>query len=173
MLGTDQLLEDGDAAVVEKDLGEMRLAAIVESVDDYDVNFGVLLPEMFQGLVDETLRIGIRQPTGPIQAHFHRRTGEKIDVVAGVPVECDETLDSETLVSLDIAAVSAVTIVRQGHFAEGPLVLETLAGWLEVNGQASLFDHYREVYLQSEGPPETWVAEYQVVLTTPTSTDRQ
>lgn len=160
---------DGEAAIVVKPLEGMRLAAHVETIDDYDdVDFPVFIPETLQHQYEETLRLGMREPVGPIQAHFLRRDDGRIEVVTGVPVQPDEELESEFVVMLDLPDVDrAVTLVRQGHFAEGGHAAALLTEWLEATGQESAFDHYREVYLQAAGSPETWVAEYQFVLKDP------
>ena len=123
---------------------------------------------MFRRLVDETLRIDIRKPIGPIQAHFPRRGDGGIDVIAGVPVRPDEEMESDIVATLDIPAVEReAAIVRHGHFAEASPAVNLLTEWLEATDQTSAFDHYREVYLQSEGPAETWVAEHQFILKDP------
>lgn len=107
--------------MIVKPLEGMRLAAIVEVFESFDdVDFGELLPTLFQRLVDETLRIDIRPPVGPIQAHFPRRSDGRVSVIAGVPVEPDEEQESDIVVMLDVPAVErAATVVRQGHFTEG------------------------------------------------------
>lgn len=157
---------DLDAAVVVKPLEAVRLASVVQTINSHDdVDYGELLPKMFGQLVDETLRIDIRPPVGPIQAHFPHRPDGYINIVAGVPVADDQIIESELLTVRELPAIDrAATIVHRGHFAEGQRALAALADWLTASGLESAFDHYREVYLQPEGQPETWVAEYQFVL---------
>ncbi len=168
LLVNHEELSDSEAAVVVKRLGAMRLAAHVETIDSWsDLHFPTYIPEALQRQYEETLRLGMRDPVGPTQAHFLRRDDGRIDVATGVPVRPDEEeLDSDYVVMLDLPAVErAATLVRQGHFSQGDDARSVLTEWLEANGEEHSFDHFREVYLQAAGPPETWVAEHQFALT--------
>ncbi len=157
-------LAEVEAAIVVKPLGAMRIAAVHQEIDDYDRDFMVLLPPMFKTLSEETVRVGIRPPIGPLMTITRNRDDGRVDVYAAIPVEPDQEIDSDLVETQDLPAVErAATIVYVGHPHQGRRSLELLGRWMQLT--TSPMDHYREIYLNNaQGPPEQWVLEMQTVL---------
>jgi hypothetical protein len=86
-----------------------------------------------------------------------------IDVVAALPIGTEDVSEARVDV-LDLPRVPrAVATIHRGHMSRVERGYEALLRWTEQTGER--VDGYsREVYLDCDGEPETWVTELQFVL---------
>lgn len=94
--------------------------------------------------------IAVEQGPGPI--HF----------TAALCVAEDLRLEYDGLVTIELPELErvAATVLRGDHFNEG---FRALRAWVREAGEAELGE-LREVYLDCDGPRDTWVVELQIAL---------
>jgi len=118
------------------------------------------------------LRLAGVAPAGPAIAYYEPFTDDDNDEVivhAGVPVNTHAGADPGE--RLDVLIVDlpeieqAATIVHCGSMDDVMPTLQTLARWIDANGYRSAGLN-RELYLESEGPRDTWVTELQEPIVT-------
>ncbi len=85
-------------------------------------------------------------------------------LTTALPVPRDLSIDSHGLRTIDLPPVDrAATTVVSGppdRFAAG---FQALHDWVEQTGEQAT-DSDREVYVDCDGPPDTWVTELQTIL---------
>jgi DNA-binding transcriptional MerR regulator len=151
--------------VVVKPLEPMRLAALRQNAavfgnDTLGPIFGYLYGELHGRLA----RAGVA-PTGPsVALYYDSDDGDApIEVVAALPIGTEDVSEAG-VEALDLPAVPrAVATIHHGHMNRVERGYEALLRWTEQTGER--VDGYsREVYLDCDGKPETWVTELQFVL---------
>jgi DNA-binding transcriptional MerR regulator len=151
--------------VVVKPLDPLRLAALRENApafgnDTLEPIFGRLYGELHERL--ERVEVAA---IGPAVALYYDSgdADAPIEVVAALPVGTEDVSDAGVDV-LDLPAVPrAVATIHRGHMNRVERGYEALLRWAEQTGER--VDGYsREVYLDWDGAPETWVTELQFVL---------
>jgi DNA-binding transcriptional MerR regulator len=151
--------------VVVKPLDPLRLAALRESAPAFgnDV-LGPIFGRLFGGLHAMLAAIGV-VPVGPPVALYYDSgdADAPIDVVAALPIGTEDMSGADVEV-LDLPdEPRAVATVHRGHMNSVERGYEALLRWAEQTGER--VDGYsREVYLDIDGAPETWVTELQFVL---------
>jgi DNA-binding transcriptional MerR regulator len=85
-------------------------------------------------------------------------------LTAALPVPAGVSVDDDGIVTFEVPAVErAATTVVRGAPTQFHDAFTALHEWVERHGErATVFD--REVYLDCDGPPDTWVTELQTVL---------
>jgi effector-binding domain-containing protein len=85
-------------------------------------------------------------------------------MTTALPVPGGVTIEGDGLTTIELPAVerAATTIVR-GAPDQFPAAFRALHQWIDLAGeQATPFE--RELYIDCDGPPDTWVTELQAVL---------
>ena len=102
---------------------------------------------------------------------LYEDTGDEdrpLRLTTALPIPSAVTIHSDSLATIELAAVerAATTIVR-GAPEKFPDAYHALHDWITRSGeQATSFE--RELYIDCDGPPETWVTELQTILQTGT-----
>ncbi len=107
--------------------------------------------------------------TGPSVAWYEELpdSGGGILVHAGLPVGGAEPGPHAGFAVVDLPAVETVaTIVHRGSMDHVLPTVQLLARWVDGSGHR-FAGHAREVYLECDGPADTWVTELQVPLADP------
>jgi DNA-binding transcriptional MerR regulator len=157
--------QPGEYDVVVKPLEPLHLAVLRANASAFGSDtLGPIFGRLYGELYARLARIGVA-PAGP-QVALYFESGDAdapIEVVAGVPIGADGGSDAGLDV-VDLAAVPrAVATIHRGHMNRVERGYEALLRWTEQTGER--VDGYsREVYLDCDGAPETWVTELQFVL---------
>jgi DNA-binding transcriptional MerR regulator len=151
--------------VVVKPIESLRLAALRENSPAFgNDTLGPIFGRLFGELNARMVRAGVA-PIGPAVALYYDSgdADTPIEVVAALPIGTEDVAAAGVDV-LDLPAVPrAVATVHRGHMNRVERGYEALLRWTEQTGQR--VDGYsREVYLDCDGPPDTWVTELQFVL---------
>ena len=85
-------------------------------------------------------------------------------VTTALPVPDGVVIEGDGLTTIELEAVArAATTVVRGRPEQFPDAFGALHQWIERTGdRATAFE--RELYLDCDGPPETWVTELQSLL---------
>ena len=153
--------------VVVKPLDPLRLAGLrARSPAFGNETLGPIFGRLFGDLHARLAPVDVT-PTGPSVALYYDSADADgdtpIDVVAAVPIGSQHVSATDVEV-LDLASVPrAVATIHRGHMNRVERGYEALLRWTEQTGER--VDGYsREVYLDCDGEPETWITELQFVL---------
>jgi len=161
-----QLEEDPMTAyeVIVKRLDPLRVVALSEDltgVDEIGDACGRMYPQLHaalaqHGAVFDGLSLALYEDTG-LEARPLRLT-------TALPVPSDVTIDGDGLSTIDLPAVErAATTVVHGPPERFHDAFQALHEWVVRTGErATPFD--RELYIDCDGPRDTWVTELQTVL---------
>lgn len=160
-------LEEGamsDYEVIVKPLEGMRVVALSEDISGPE-EIGAAAGRLYPQLHDALARRGVE--FGGISLALYGRGAVRerpMRLTTALPVPDGTILEEDGVQLLDLPAVghAATTVVRGSpeRFADG---FRALHDWVERNGDRAT-DEEREVYLDCDGPPESWVTELQVIL---------
>jgi effector-binding domain-containing protein len=106
-------------------------------------------------------------PAGRLTCYYERIPGDedRVLVHAAVPAAADPGKDLGGLTVADLpAAETAATIVHRGRMDAVLPTWQAMARWIDANGYQSSGPQ-RELYLECEGDPDTWVTELQEPVT--------
>jgi DNA-binding transcriptional MerR regulator len=151
--------------IVVKRLEAKRLAVLRDATDAFGhETLGPIFERLFPNLYARVDRGGL-QPAGPAVALYFDRPDPNtpIEVVAGVPIDTDDP-PSHELEILDLPEVPrAASTIHRGSMGRVVAGYEAILRWAEQTGARP--DGYgREVYLDCDGEPETWITELQLAL---------
>lgn len=160
-------LEEGpmaDYEVIVKRLDPLRVVALSEDlagVDEIGEACGRMYPQLHaalgrNGVAFNGLSLAVYEDIESEERPLRLTTG--LEVPSGV------TIDTDGLATIDLPAVdrAATTVVRGApeQFHDG---FRALHEWIDQTGdQATSLD--RELYIDCDGPRETWVTELQTIL---------
>jgi DNA-binding transcriptional MerR regulator len=160
-------LEEGPMSsyeVILKRLEPQRVVALSEDLAGFDEigdACGRMYPQLHAGLAR------YRVAFDGLSLALYEDTGDEdrpLRLTAALPVPSGVTIESDGLTTIELAAVerAATTVVRgapdQFHHA-----FKALHEWIDKNGdQATPFE--RELYIDCDGPCDTWVTELQAIL---------
>lgn len=151
--------------VVVKPLEPLRLAARRENSPAFGNDaLGPIFGRLFDALNHELGRIGVTTSGPPVALYYDSGDTEApIEVVAALPIGTEDASEAAVDV-LDLPEVPrAVATIHRGPMSRVERGYEALLRWTEQTGER--VDGYsREVYLDCDGAPETWVTELQFVL---------
>jgi DNA-binding transcriptional MerR regulator len=156
----------GDYDVVVKPLEHQHVALVHECSKSFgNATLGPIFGRLFGELYSELDRLAIA-PTGPMIALYEdsELADTPIKVMAGVPVDEAEDVTSDRIKIVDVPAVPrGATTIHRGSMARVDEGYQALFRWAEETGER--IDGYsREIYLECDGDPETWVTELQFAL---------
>lgn len=150
--------------VTVKRLDPVRVAVLGEDLADH-TEIGPTAGRLYPRLHAALSRHGVAF-TGVSYA-FYEDTGRPdrpVGLTVGLPVPGDVTIEDDGIRTIDLPAVErAATTVVKGPptlFAEA---FAALHDWIERTGETPSHSE-REVYLDCDGPPDTWVTELQKLL---------
>jgi len=151
--------------VVVKPLEPLRLAGLRERSPAFgNETLGPIFGRLFGDLHTRLARVGV-SPAGPAVALYYDcdDADAPIDVVAAVPIGSQQVSATGVEV-LDLPSVPrAVATIHRGPMNRVERGYEALLRWTEHTGER--VDGYsREVYLDCDHEPETWITELQFVL---------
>jgi DNA-binding transcriptional MerR regulator len=151
--------------VVVKPLEPLRLAVRRENShafgnDTLGPIFGRLFGEVYAALA----RVGVEPVGPPVALYFDSGDADApIEVVAALPIGTADVSDASVDV-LDLpAAPRAVATIHRGHMNRVERGYEALLQWAQETGE-HVDGYSREVYLDCDGGPDSWVTELQFVL---------
>ncbi len=160
-------LEEGtmsDYEVIVKRLEPVRVVALSEDLAGFDEigdACGRMYPQLLAAL--ERHHVGF----DGLSLALYEDTGDEdrpLRLTTALPVPSDVAIEGDGLATLDLAAVErAATTVVRGAPAQFHEAFRALHEWVERSGeQAASLD--RELYIDCDGSPDTWVTELQTVL---------
>lgn len=161
-----QLEERSMAAyeVIVKRLEPLRVLAISEDlagVDEIADACGRMYPQLHAALAQH------RVAFDGLSLALYEDTGDEarpLRLTTALPIPSGVVIDEGHLATIDLAAVErAATTVVRGAPDQFHEAFRALHEWIDRNGdQAMSFD--RELYIDCDGPRDTWVTELQTVL---------
>jgi len=151
--------------VIVKRLEPMRVVALTEELESYD-QIGAACDRLFprlqaalaqRAVAFDGLSIAQYEDTGDESRPLRITTA--LPVPAGVTIEGGDGLTTVELAAVDRAAT---TVVR-GDPAQFAGAFRALHEWVgDTGAQATAFE--RELYIDCDGPRDTWVTELQVLM---------
>jgi DNA-binding transcriptional MerR regulator len=166
---------------------EIRLAQLEEvSMADYEVIVKRLQPLRVVALQEDLAGVdGIAEACGRMYPLLHAALAERQLVFEGLslalyedtgdddrpmrlttalPIPSEVTIEGDGLSTVELATVErAATTVVHGAPEKFADAYQALHQWIEQSGdQATPFE--RELYIDCDGPPDTWVTEIQTIL---------
>jgi DNA-binding transcriptional MerR regulator len=160
-------LEEGSMTgyeVIVKRLDPVRVVALSEDLVDHN-QIGEATGRLYPRLHAALGRHGVAVD-GVSYAFYEDTDNVKrpLRVTTALPVPADVAIEEDGVTTIDVAGVerAATTVVRgpPTMFHDG---FAAIHDWVEQTGErATAFD--REVYLDCDGPRETWVTELQTIL---------
>lgn len=159
----DQHMTSYDVTV--KRLDPIRVVVLSEDLGDHaeiGAAAGRLYPRLHAALREQRIAFS------GVSYAFYEDTGgddRPLRLTVGLPVPDDVTVGEDGITTIDLPAVeqAATTVVKGSPpvvFAEA---FRAIHDWIDRTGErASRFE--REVYLDCDGPPDTWVTELQTIL---------
>jgi DNA-binding transcriptional MerR regulator len=150
--------------VIVKRLEGIRVVTLGESLSDHgeiDSAAGRLYPRLHAALGRLRVRFG------GVSYAFYGESGDvdrPIRLTVGLPVPDDVTISEGGIVTCDMPRVErAATTVVRGAPSQFHAAFKAIHDWIEHTGESPSPDE-REVYLECDGPRDTWVTELQVLL---------
>ena len=160
-------LEEGSMAayeVIVKRLEPLRVVALSEDLVGYD-EIGEACRRMYPQLHAALARhrVGFHG----LSLALYEDTGDEdlpLRITTALPVPSEVTIDVDGLTTIELTAVErAATTVVRGAPEKFHEAFRALHEWIEQSGdQATSFE--RELYLDCDGPRDTWVTELQSIL---------
>lgn len=155
--------------VVIKRIPAVRVAELTGRAASYEPqDIGPVIGPLFQELCTALEQAGTA-PAGPGIAYYEDTPdgdghGDGIVVHAAMPV-AKQPAAEHGLSIVDLPPIeSAATVVHRGSMDEVLSTTQTLARWIDANGYRST-GYARELNLECEGDPSTWVTELQEPVT--------
>jgi DNA-binding transcriptional MerR regulator len=152
-----------DYDVIVKPLSAQRCAVRTARARAFDHTLSEILPPLYGELTALVAAHGIAV-AGPSVAWYEDSQDDAlpIGVIAGLPIDAGDVpadVEERTLP----AATRAATTVHRGSMDDCVAGYEALLRWTEETGER-IEGYGREIYLECDGPPDTWVTELQFVL---------
>ncbi|GAA2131381.1 MerR family transcriptional regulator [Kitasatospora kazusensis] len=149
--------------VVVKRIPAVRVAELTGTAAGFEPeHISPVIGPLFEELCRRVTTAGLT-PTGPSIAYYTPAGpdgGEAVTVHAALPVAAAPQ-DGHDFAVVDLPAVeNAATIVHRGSMDAVLSTAQTLARWIDGTGHRST-GYARELYLEADGDPETWVTELQ------------
>jgi DNA-binding transcriptional MerR regulator len=153
-----------DYDVIVKRLEPMRVVALSADLAGYD-EIGATCDRMYPRLQSALIEHGV--PFGGLSLALYEDTGDEtrpLRITTALPVPAGVTIDAGELATIELAAVErAATTVVRGDPAQFPGAFRALHEWIDQTGaRATAFE--RELYIDCDGPRDTWVTELQVLM---------
>jgi hypothetical protein len=153
-----------DHDVIVKGLEPIRVIALSEDLGGPD-QISAACARMYPRLHTALRRYGVRFE-GLSLALYEDTDDEAhpMRLTTALPVPAGVTIDGDGLTTVDLPAVErAATTVVRGDPDRFPAAFRALHEWVDKTGaQPTPFE--RELYIDCDGPRDTWVTELQVLL---------
>src|SRR5215471_12805019 len=153
-----------DYEVIVKRLEPMRVVALSEDLPGYD-QIGAACDRLYprlhaalaqHGIAFDGLSLALYEDTGDESRPL------RITTALHLPAEAAIEGDGVTTIELPAVERAATTVVR-GDPAQFSTAFRVLHEWVDQTGaQATAFE--RELYIDCDGPRDTWVTELQVLM---------
>ncbi|HEV2992761.1 MAG TPA: MerR family transcriptional regulator [Acidimicrobiia bacterium] len=152
-----------DYDVIVKPMPAQRCAVRTARARAFDQSLGEILPRLYGDLTAQLASHGIAV-AGPSVAWYEDSDDDAlpIGVIAGLPIDTGDVPADVAERTLP-AAERAATTVHRGSMDDCVAGYEALLRWAEDTGER-IEGYGREIYLECDGPPDTWVTELQFVL---------
>ncbi len=152
-----------DYDIIVKPLVAQRCAVRMARARAFDHTLSEIFPPLYGELAAQLAEHGIAV-AGPSVAWYEDSHDDAlpIGVIAGLPIDAGDVpadVEERTLP----AAERAATTVHRGSMDDCVAGYEALLRWTEETGER-IEGYSREIYLECDGPPDTWVTELQFVL---------
>jgi DNA-binding transcriptional MerR regulator len=153
-----------DYDVIVKRLEPIRVVALSEDLTGYD-QIGAacdrLYPRLRAALAEHDI------PFDGLSLALYEDTGDEerpLRITTALHLPGGQTIDSDGLTTIDLPAVErAATTVVRGDPAQFSGAFRALHEWVDQTGAlATAFE--RELYIDCDGPRDTWVTELQVLM---------
>jgi hypothetical protein len=153
-----------DYEVIVKRLEPMRVVAVSEDLTGYD-QIGAACDRLYPRLHAALAARGV--PFDGLSLALYEDTGDgtrPLRITTALRLPPGLTIDGDGLTTVELAAVErAATTVVRGAPALFPGGFRALHEWIDQTGaQATAFE--RELYIDCDGPRDTWVTELQVLV---------
>jgi DNA-binding transcriptional MerR regulator len=151
--------------VVVKPLEPVRLAALRQNAPVFgNDTLGPLFGRLYGELHARLARVSVAPIGPPVALYYDSDDADApIEVVAALPIGTEDVSEAGVDV-LDLPEVlRAVATIHRGNMNRVERGYEALLRWTEQTGER-VNGYSREVYLDCDGEPETWVTELQFVL---------
>jgi DNA-binding transcriptional MerR regulator len=153
-----------DYDVIVKRLEPIRVVALSEDLTGYDqigAACGRLYPRLHAALAEHDI------PFDGLSLALYEDTGDEerpLRITTALHLPGGQTIDSDGLTTIDLPAVErAATTVVRGDPAQFSGAFRALHEWVDQTGAlATAFE--RELYIDCDGPRDTWVTELQVLM---------
>jgi DNA-binding transcriptional MerR regulator len=153
-----------DHEVIVKRLEPMHVVALSEDLTGYD-QIGPACDRLYPRLHAALAEHGV--PFDGLSLALYEDTDDEkrpLRITTALPIPAGLTIDGHGLATIDLAAVerAATTIVR-GDPVRFASAFRALHEWVDQTGaRATPFE--RELYIDCDGPRDTWVTELQVLI---------
>jgi DNA-binding transcriptional MerR regulator len=153
-----------DYEVIVKRLEPLRVVALSEDLTGYD-QIGAACDRLYPRLHAALAEHGV--PFDGLSLALYEDTGDEVRplrITTALHLPAGLTIDGDGLATIELAAVErAATTVVRGHPAQFAGAFRALHEWVDQTGaQATAFE--RELYIDCDGPRDTWVTELQVLM---------
>jgi DNA-binding transcriptional MerR regulator len=153
-----------DYEVIVKRLEPMRVVALGEDLTGYD-QIGAACERLYPRLHAALAEHGI--PFDGLSLALYEDTGDEtrpLRIMTALHLPAGLTIDGDGLTTIELAAVErAATTVVRGDPGQFPGAFRALHDWVDQTGaKATAFE--RELYIDCDGPRDTWVTELQVLM---------
>lgn len=153
-----------DYEVIAKALDPVRVVAVsadLTEASEIGEAAGLLYPQLHAALADRGIAFG------GLSYALYEETSDPdrpLRLTTALPVPDGITIEDDSLATIDLPAVErAATTVVRGAPDQFPDAFRAIHAWVARTGdRATTFE--REVYIDCDGPPDTWVTELQTIL---------
>lgn len=164
LLKGNDIMDTTTASIVVKALDPLRLATASETVTGFDADLAGVYGRLYPLIFQELERLGVSVDYSAPTASLHEVHDDGIEIIAAVQIPADLEFTSEVIERRDIpAARKAATVIHAGAMDTVHQSHQALFTWVEAAGEEPV-GLSRELYLQHDGPQDTWVTELQLVL---------
>jgi DNA-binding transcriptional MerR regulator len=153
-----------DYDVIVKRLEPMRVVALTEELESYD-QIGEACDRLYPRLQAALAQRAV--PFEGLSIAQYEDTGDEsrpLRITTALPVPVGVTIEDDGLTTIVLGAADrAATTVVRGDPAQFAGAFRALHEWVDQTGaQATAFE--RELYIDCDGPRDTWVTELQVLM---------
>jgi DNA-binding transcriptional MerR regulator len=153
-----------DYEVIVKGVDRQRVVALREDIAGVD-EIAAAAGRMYPRLHDALVRHGVA--FGGVSLALYDESGDDarpMRLTTALPVPADVDIDDGALTTLELPAVErAATTVVVGSPERFHAAFEALHAWTGMTGEREVGSE-REVYVDCDGPRDSWVTELQVLL---------
>ena len=150
--------------VIVKRLEPVRVVALSEDLADHN-QIGEATSRLYPRLHSVLGRHGVS--ASGVSYAFYEDTGDEerpLRLTTALPVPADVVIEEDGVVTIDVAGVErAATTVVRGAPTQFHDAFAAIHDWVGQTGERAT-DVDREVYLDCDGPLDTWVTELQTIL---------